>query len=66
MSSKVWATYTRERPEAPWRLRSLASLSAERARALAEREQTRDGIPYAEFVVREFDSVRAVPWTLDT
>ncbi|MBI3971073.1 MAG: hypothetical protein HY332_07260 [Chloroflexi bacterium] len=62
---RVWAAFIRQQPGAPWRLRALASLSAERARALVEREQVRSGLVCCDLIVREFDSVKAVPWTLE-
>jgi hypothetical protein len=62
---RIYATYARVEPNT-WRLTSVSALSAERARALAEREQRRPGseIRSAPLTVLEFDSMRAVPWHL--
>jgi hypothetical protein len=61
----IWAIYVRRRPDEPWRLQAMSVLSAERARALAEREHARAGVRDAQYLVREFESPTSAPWTLE-
>jgi hypothetical protein len=62
---KIFATYARL-DGGDWRLTAVSALSAERARSLAEQEQRRPGsaLRGASLTVREFASMRAVPWRL--
>ncbi len=62
---RIWATFGRFDDGDRWRLQALSVLSAERARALAEREQRRAGRGPARLLVRDYESVEAVPWVLD-
>ena len=61
----VWATYVKRMPEQPWRLEALSTVSAERSRALAERDHARAHVAGAQYLVRRFDPATGVPWTLE-
>lgn len=61
----VWATYVRRVPEQPWRLEALSTVSAERARALAERDHARARVAGAQYLVRQYDATGSVPWILE-
>jgi hypothetical protein len=61
----VWATFVRRTSEEPWRLEAMSVLSAERARALAERDHARTHVVGAQYLVRQYETPHAVPWTLD-
>ena len=58
----IYATYAKVGGDT-WRLTAVSAFSADRARALAEREQRRPGslIREASLTVKEFDSMHAVP-----
>jgi hypothetical protein len=61
----VWATYVRKRTGEPWRLEAVSVVSPERARALAERHHARARIAGAELLVRQWESMGSVAWTLE-
>ena len=63
---KIWATFGRSESSGRWRLQSLSVLSAERARALAEREQVRSGSGPMDLIVRSYESIYDVPWVLES
>ncbi len=63
---KIWATFGRSDGSGRWRLQSLSVVSAERARALAEREQVRAGSGPIDLVVRSYESIHDVPWVLES
>ena len=61
----VWATYVRKMVGEPWRLEAVSVLSPERARALAEQHHARVRIVGAEMLVRQWESMHSVAWTLE-
>jgi hypothetical protein len=65
--SKVYAAYAQPAQGDAWRLAAVSVLSAERARALAEREQRRPDsmVKSTVLLVREYESMLAVPWRLE-
>jgi hypothetical protein len=63
--AQIWAAFVQRTPGQPWRLEGMSVLSAERARALAERQHARERVVAARFVVRPYDSPLLVPWALD-
>ena len=65
-ASSVWAVFVQRGADAPWRLEAFSVLGPHRARALAEREHTRQRVVGAQYRVLEYASIAEIPDRLES